>query len=213
MKKIVLFSLLIICAPGFLQAQELKPVKLNAPDKDRGLAVMQALLVRASVREWSDQKLTLQDLSDLLWAANGVNRPDEGKRTASSAMNAQDIDIYVFMEEGVYLYDAFNQILNPVCSGDFRSLPGMTAAPVNLVLISDISRFRAGNDSLKLTWAAMDAGIVSQNISVFCAATKLVTRPRASFPGMDKMKETLKLKDSQHVMLNHPVGYTKDQEK
>ncbi|GAH04546.1 unnamed protein product, partial [marine sediment metagenome] len=173
MKKLVLFSLLIICAPGFLQAQELKPVKLNAPNKDRGLAVMQALSVRASVREWSDQKLSLQDLSDLLWAANGVNRPDEGKRTASSAMNAQDIDIYVFIEEGVYLYDAFKQILNPVCSGDFRSLPGKTAAPVNLVLVSDISRFRRGEDSLKLTWAAMDAGIVSQNISVFCAATEL----------------------------------------
>ncbi len=213
MKNLVLFSLVIVYALGFIQAQELEAVKLKAPNKDRGLTVMQALAVRASVREWSDQKLSLRDLSDLLWAADGVNRPDEGKRTASSAMNAQDIDIYVFMEEGVYLYDAFNQILNPVCPGDFRSLPGKTAAPVNLVLISDISRFRAGNDSLKLTWAAMDAGIVSQNISVFCAATELVTRPRASFPGMEKMKETLKLKDSQHVMLNHPVGYPKDQEK
>lgn len=210
MKKMVLFSLVIVCALGFIQAQELESVKLNVPNKDRGLTVMQALAVRASVREWSDQKLSLQDLSDLLWAADGVNRPDEGKRTASSAMNAQDIDIYVFMEEGVYLYDAFNQILNPVCPGDHRSLPGMTAAPVNLVLVSDISRFRAGNDSLKLTWAAMDAGIVSQNISVFCAATELVTRPRSSFPGMEKMKETLKLKDSQHVMLNHPVGYPKE---
>jgi len=210
MKKLILFLLVLVNAPGFLQAQELESVKLNTPDKERGLTVMQAMSVRASVRDWADQKLSLQDLSDLLWAANGVNRPDEKKRTASSAMNAQDIDIYVFMEEGVYLYDAFNHILNPVCSGDFRSLVGITAAPVNLVLISDISRFQRGEDPLKLTWAAMDAGIVSQNISVFCAGTELVTRPRASFPGMDKMKETLKLKDSQHVMLNHPVGYPKE---
>jgi len=192
---------------GLVQSQELEKIKLNAPDKERGLPVMKALAVRASVREWSDQKLSLQDLSDLLWAADGVNRPDEGKRTASSAMNAQDIDIYVFMVEGVYLYDAFNQVLKPVCTGDHRALPGMTDAPVNLVLISDISRFRRGEDSLKLTWAAMDAGIVSQNISVFCAATELVTRPRASFPGLEKIREMLKLSDSQHVMLNHPVGY------
>lgn len=210
MKKLTLIFLVLAVAMSSIQAQELEPVKLNAPDTERGLAMMQALSVRASVREWSDQKLSLRDLSDLCWAANGVNRPDEGKRTASSAMNAQDIDVYVFTEEGVYLYDAFNQVLNPVCPGDQRALPGMTAAPVNLVLISDISRFRMGEDSLKLTWAAMDAGIVSQNISLFCAATELVTRPRASFPGLEKMKETLKLKDSQHVMLNHPVGYPKE---
>ncbi len=207
MKKLIAITLIMACGMGLVQSQELEKIKLNAPDKERGLPVMKALAVRASVREWSDQKLSLQDLSDLLWAADGVNRPDEGKRTASSAMNAQDIDIYVFMVEGVYLYDAFNQVLKPVCTGDHRALPGMTDAPVNLVLISDISRFRRGEDSLKLTWAAMDAGIVSQNISVFCAATELVTRPRASFPGLEKIREMLKLSDSQHVMLNHPVGY------
>ena len=207
MKKLILFLLVIVNALSFLQAQELESVKLKTPDKERGLTVMQAMSVRASVRDWSDRKISLHDLSDLLWAANGVNRPDEKKRTASSAMNAQDIDIYVFMEEGVYLYDAFNQVVKPVCTGDHRALPGMTDAPVNLVLISDISRFRRGEDSLKLTWAAMDAGIVSQNISVFCAATELVTRPRASFPGLEKIREILKLSDSQHVMLNHPVGY------
>jgi len=210
MKKLLIVSLVLFCLLESVPAQELEQIKLNAPDTERGLPVMKALAVRASVRVWSDQKLSLQDLSDLLWAANGVNRPDEGKRTASSAMNSQDIDIYVFMEEGVYLYDAFNQVLKPVCSGDHRALPGMTDAPVNLVLISDISRFRRGEDSLKLTIAAMDAGIVSQNISVFCAGTELVTRPRASFPGLEKIKEILSLSDSQHVMLNHPVGYPKE---
>lgn len=210
MKNMVLIFSLLVGSMGSLPGQESESIRLNDPGKERGLPVMKALAVRASAREWSDQDLNLQDLSDLVWAANGVNRPDEGKRTAPSAMNAQDIDIYVFMKEGVYLYDAFNQVLNPVCSGDHRALPGMTDAPVNLVLISDISRFRRGEDSLKLTWAAMDAGIVSQNISVFCAATELVTRPRASFPGMEKIREILELKDSQHVMLNHPVGYPKE---
>ena len=208
MKKYLAF-ILIIALGNSLSGQELKPIVLLKPDKTRGLPVMQALDVRASVREWSGQKLNLKDLSDLLWAANGINRPDEGKRTASSAMNAQDIDIYAFMEEGIYLYDAQKHVLNPVVSGDYRSLPGMTDAPVNLVLITDISKFRAGTDSLKIGWANIDCGIVSQNISLFCAGTGLKTRPRASFPGAAKIKEVLKLKDTQHILLNHPVGYEK----
>ena len=124
-------------------------------------------------------------------------------------MNAQDIDIYVFMEDGIYFYDAPNHVLNQVVAGDFRELPGKTEAPVNLVLITDISKFRNNNDSLKIGWANIDAGIVSQNISLFCAATGLKTRPRASFPGAGKIRELLKLKDSQYILLNHPVGYLK----
>lgn len=208
MKRLIFLCLFILTALICIQAQELAPMKLNDPDKTRGLPVMQALSVRASVREWSDQKLSLQDLSDLLWAANGVNRPDERKRTAPSAQNAQDCDIYVFLQEGIYLYDAFQRMLNPIRAGDHRELIGRTTAPVILVLVSDISRFRAGEDSLRLTWAAMDAGIVSQNISVFCAATELKTRPRAGF-NKEKLREILALKDSQYLMLNHPVGYAK----
>jgi hypothetical protein len=103
------------------QAQEPKTIKLNEPNKKRGLPVMEVLSVRASAREWSDQELSLQDLSDLLWAANGINRPESGKRTASSAMNAQDVDIYVFRKDGAYLYDASRHALNLVVAGDFRS--------------------------------------------------------------------------------------------
>jgi len=207
--KQTLITLLAMTLFTSAAAQELNPIALLNPDKTRGFPVMKALDVRASVREWSSQKLNLQDLSDLLWAANGVNRPAEGKRTASSAMNAQDIDVYVFMEEGIYLYDAQKHVLNPVVSGDYRTLPGMTDAPVNLVLISDISKFRAGDDVLKLGWANIDCGIVSQNISLFCAATGLKTRPRASFPGADKIRELLKLNETRHILLNHPVGYAK----
>ena len=207
--KQMLVILIIIVFTGSVQSQELKTVTLLNPDKKRGLPLMEALDIRASVREWSAEKLSQQDLSDLLWAANGVNRASEGKRTASSAMNAQDIDIYVFMEDGIYFYDAPKHVLNQVVIGDYRGLPGKTEAPVNLVLITDISKFRAGNDSLKIGWANIDAGIVSQNISLFCAATGLKTRPRASFPGADKIRELLKLKDSQYILLNHPVGYLK----
>ena len=203
---IALFLIISFC--NSLSGQELKTIELLKPDKTRGLPVMEALSVKASVREWSSQKLSLQDLSDLVWAANGINR-DDGRRTASSAMNAQDIDIYAFMEEGIFLYDAKQHALNPVASGDFRDLPGKTDAPVNLILISDISRFSAGSDSLKTGWANIDCGIVSQNISLFCAGTGMKTRPRASFPEAAKIRDVLKLKDTQHILLNHPVGYSK----
>jgi len=209
MKKLI-FSLFILSLVSHTIAQELKPISLLTPDKTRGLPVMQALSVKASVREWSSISLSLQDLSDLLWAANGINRPD-GKRTASSAQNAQDIDIYVFMTEGVYLYNAANSSLDPIVAGNYLDLPGKTDAPVNLVLVTDISRFRSGTDSIKLAWGHIDVGIVSQNISLFCAGTGMKTRPRATFPGKDKIPELLKLKSSQFILLNHPVGYGKEE--
>ena len=126
-------------------------------------------------------------------------------------MNSQDVDVYAFMADGVYLYNARNHLLEPVVSGDYRDLPGKTEAPLTLVLISDISRYARGTDSLKTAWANIDAGIVSQNISLFCAGTGLKTRPRASFPEMDKIRQILQLKPSQKVILNHPVGYIKEQ--
>jgi nitroreductase len=206
----------------------LQTIKLNEPNKDRGLPFMETLSVKASAREWSDRDLSLQDLSDLLWAANGINRPDEKKYTASSAQNAHDVAIYLFMKEGVYLYDADDHALQPVLTGDFRSQIMMTPPPrpkdaggpppppppppsnppLQIILVSDVSRFKFGPPELKPEWGAIDAGIVSQNISLFCAATGLKTRPRAS---MDKEKITnlLKLNDTQYVFLNHPIGYAK----
>jgi SagB-type dehydrogenase family enzyme len=199
------------------QAQELTTVKLLEPNLERGLPVMKALSVRASAREWSDRKLELQDVSDLLWAANGINRPDK-KRTASSAMNAQDVDVYVFVKAGAYLYDAAAHALVPVLAGDHMAeimmmRPGAPSGPqsqppIQLVLVSDISRFRMGETAQKLEWAALDTGIVSQNIALFCAATGLGTRPRASL-AKEKIKELLKLGETQYPMLNHPVGYLK----
>ncbi|MDD6209794.1 MAG: SagB/ThcOx family dehydrogenase [Bacteroidales bacterium] len=191
MRKSVLF-ILLFSAIISINAQNLETIKLNAPDKQRGESVMQAFSKRQSTRTFSDKKLTLQDLSDLLWAANGINRPESGKRTAPSAMNKQDVEVYVCTEEGSYQYNPKSHSLDPVSKGDVRPLK----APVCLVLVTDTDD----------TWAALDAGIVSQNISVFCAGTGLATVPRGSMD-KDELKKALKLKDSQHLMLNHPVGY------
>jgi len=238
LKGLILISCLLLITIGWAQAQELKPIKLMDPDKKRGLPVMEALSLRASVRSWSDKEISMRDLSDMLWAANGINRPD-GRRTAASATNAQDVDVYVFMKEGIYLYDAAGQALNPVVSGDYRNKLGMpkwievsagspggappgagappkagpggprgadTNAPILIFLVSDISRFRMAPDEVKLRWAAIDTGIVYQNIALFCAGVGLSARPRALF-AEDQVRDFMKLKDTQYPMLNIPVGY------
>jgi SagB-type dehydrogenase family enzyme len=210
MKKLLFYLLLFSISSGML-AQELKSITLNAPDKTRGLSVMQAFSNRASATVWNEEKLKLQDLSDLLWAANGINRAETKKRTAPSAMNSQDIDIYVFLEQGVFIYNAAGNILEPVVAGDQRLLAAgrqadVAKAAVILVMVSDISKFSGGDDSMRLSMAAMDAGMVSQNISIFCAGAGLSTRPRATMD-QTKLKEVLKLKDSQHPLLNNPVCY------
>lgn len=212
MKRIVsVLTFLSFITTITMQAQELKTIRLNAPDKTRGTAVMQALSDRHSVREYAETPLSLQDLSDLLWAANGISRPD-GKRTAPSALNRQDIDIYVVTKEGAYLYDAKADCLRPVAKGDHRAAVAggqdfVQTAPVSLVLVSDLSRFGDTSERTRLM-AAVDAGIVSQNINLFCAATGLATVPRAT---MDQaaLKRILKLTDSQLPLMNNPVGHVK----
>jgi SagB-type dehydrogenase family enzyme len=204
----------------------LETIQLNEPSRKRGPSFMETLWAKASARAWSDRDLSLQDMSDLLWAANGINRPDEHKCTASSAQNAHDVDIYLFMKAGVYLYNPDDHALEPVLAGDVRSQIMRTPPPrpknksgaapppppappspsLQMILVSDISRFRMGPPELKVEWGAIDAGIVSQNISLFCAAAGLHTRPRASMD-KEKIKRLLALSDTQYVFLEHPIGY------
>ena len=189
-------------------------IKLSTPDLERGVNVMKALNIRKSVREYGDKELGLSDLSDLLWAANGINRPELGKRTAPSAVNAQDIDIYVCMKDGAYLYDAKENSLKRITTEDLRpAVAGgqdfVKEAPVSVVLVSDISRFPGEDVQRKTLMGAMDAGIVSENISLFCASVGLETVPRASMDA-ESLKKSLVLTDSQIPLMNHPVGYTKE---
>ena len=171
-----------------------KVVTLAAPDLDRGEPVMRALSRRRSVKSFSDRPLSPKDLSDLLWAANGINRPESGKRTAPSAMNRQDVKVYLCAPEGNYVYDHKAHALVGIGGEDVRP----AKAPAVLVLVTDANE----------TWSALDAGIVSQNISLFCAGTGLATYPRAT---MDRgaLRKALKLTEGQTLMLCHPVGYPK----
>lgn len=212
--KLKVIALFVCCLfdASMLIAQQIT-VQLEPPDLNRGKSLMEAFSKRASAREYDTAALSLRDLSDLLWAANGINRPEEGKRTAPSAMNAQDVDVYVFMKQGVYLYQHRDHTLIGIVEGDHRKLIAgrqevVAEAPVSLLLVSDVSRFRTGTDEVKRTWAALDVGIVSQNISLFCASAGLATRPRASMDH-DGLRQLLKLNDAQLILLNHPVSYMK----
>jgi SagB-type dehydrogenase family enzyme len=197
---------------GMLHAQELKVIKLEAPDKAGGEPLMKVFDNRKSDREFAPDKVKPKDLSQLLWAANGVNRTD-GKRTAPSAINAQDVDVYVILPAGAYLYDAKAHALNPVAPGDHRAAVAggqdfVKAAPLSLVLVSDLTRLsKTPNDGTKLM-AAVDAGIVCQNINLACAGLGLATVPRASMD-QEALKKVLKLKDTHLILMNNPVGYPK----
>ncbi len=197
MKKLALLLIgLGLLAPAFSQPApaNMETIKLVAPSKKGGKTVIEALWLRKSTREFAATPLSAQELSDLLWAANGVNRPD-GRRTAPSARNIQDVEVYVCFADGNYRYDAPSHTLVPLSAGDARPLKD---APLCLVLVSD----KDGR------WAALDTGIVSQNISVFCAGMGLATVPRGMMD-VEALAKALKLSDKRIPYLNHPVGHFK----
>lgn len=206
MKKLAGFILLFTFFIQVVYSQQ--AIKLNEPDKSRGLKVMEALATRHSISTFQNKELNLQDISDLLWAANGISRPENGKRTAPSAQNSQDIDIYVALKGGVYLYDAKNNSLNLISEGDFRHLAKDKITPPCLIfLVADASKYKDGNDPAHIAdMNKIDAGIVSQNISLFCTSIGLGTRPRAQME-QKELRKVLKLTNQQTLLLNHPVGY------
>lgn len=214
MKRIVVLAAVCAIAAASSYAQTGGSVKLNPPDTTRGFSVMKALSLRASASEFDTTRIRLQDLSDLLWASNGINRARQGKRTAPSAINAQDVDVYLCTHEGIFRYDAKSHSLESVVEGDYRNLAAgrqanAAKAPAFCLLISDIARFSSGGDSLRMVWAAEDAGIVSQNISLFCASVGMATRVRATMD-LNKLREVMKLKSTQHLLLNHPISYIRE---
>ncbi len=211
MRKVQLLLLCLFVSVATFAAD--KVIRLPKPNLNRNSEVMEAFANRHSTREYAAKALTLTDLSDLLWAANGINRPEEGKRTAPSAMNKHDVDVYVVLPEGTYLYDAKVHQLNLVAEGDHRGAVAggqafVKSAPVSLLVVSDLSRLGDAKNTHTQLMGAVDAGIVSQNISIFCSAAKLATVPRASMDTA-KLKSVLKLTDTQLPLMNHPVGYHK----
>jgi SagB-type dehydrogenase family enzyme len=204
--------LFALCLTSLGQAQELQPVQLPKPQTDGGKPLMQVLRERKSVRAFSSQDLSGQTLSNLLWAACGINRPD-GRRTAPSAMNRQEIDIYVITAKGAYLYDAKEHLLKPVAAGDLRTLAGtqewVKEAPVNLVYVADTAKMEGGDEEARTLYSGADVGFIAQNVYLYCASEELATVVRASVdrPALSK---ALGLRPEQKIILAQTVGHPKN---
>jgi SagB-type dehydrogenase family enzyme len=196
--------------PGMVSAQAQKPIELKPPAA--GNSFLQLLAKRSSSREFSSEPLPINILAGLLWAAFGINRQESGRRTAPSASNRQEIDIYVAASHGLYLYDAKSNALKPILADDIRALTGRQAfvkdAPINLVYVSDYTRFDKGTEEEKLVYSAADTGFISENVYLYCASEGLATVVRA---GIDKpaLAKAMKLRTEQKIIFAQSVGYPK----
>jgi SagB-type dehydrogenase family enzyme len=198
--------------PTLVPGQELKAIQLPAPQMDGGRPLMQVLKERRSSRDFSPERLPVQVLSNVLWAAFGVNRPGTAGRTAPSASNSQEMDVYVVTADGLYVYDAKGHVLKPVLAGDIRALTGRQAfvkdAPVNLIYVSDLSKMTRAAPEDREFYAAAHTGFISQNVYLFCASEGLATVVRASLD-RPALARAMGLRRDQKITLAQTVGYPK----
>jgi len=220
--KFFLFGAIVMLVAGVAIAQELKPITLPAPQTHGGKPLMAALALRATGRDFASTPLPLQTLSNLLWAAWGINRPKDKMRTAPSAIDWQETDVYVVMKAGTYVYDAVSNTLKPDVSGDYRALTGtqpfVKDAPVTFVYVADANRMvipqdwpQAMKDATQevmegLKWA--DTAVIAQNVYLFAASEGLATGIRA-LVDRPALAEALKLSDSQSITMAQCVGFPK----
>jgi nitroreductase len=205
--KLKLSILLAAFLAGNLLAQS---IQLPPPQKTGGMPLMEALAKRSTSRAFATNELSSQQISSLLWAAFGINRPD-GKRTAPSAVDRRETDIYVLLKQGAYVYSAVSNKLDLIVTNDIRALGGLQSfvkdTPVTLVLVADLAK--AGGDTAgNRDFVNIDVGYISQNVYLFCASEGLVTGARAM---VDKkaLGEQLKLRPDQLIVLAQSVGYPK----
>lgn len=207
----VVVLLLSLTSAAAISAELPPPLELPRPKLDAPATLVSALKARRSSREFSPAPLAPQALSDLLWAAAGVNRED-GRRTVPSAKNWQEIDVYVVLPGGAYVYDAKAHALRGVVKGDFRAATGLqdfvAVAPVNLVYVADLSRMSGASAADRDRYAAIDAGFVSQNVYLWCAATGLSTVVRGSVD-RPALAKALGLRTDQRIIVAQTVGSPK----
>jgi SagB-type dehydrogenase family enzyme len=195
-----------------IYAQE-NNIKLPVPTKQGGMPLMQALNERQTIRTYTDEALTMQQISDILWSAVGVNRPQsDNRRTSPTARNAQEIDVYVFIESGVYYYNAIAHELVLVKSGDHRKDAAMQEfaqkASLLLTFVADYNKFgERGNPETNAFYGATDAGFASQNVYLYCASEGLGTVVLGMID-REKIAETISLKNGKAI-LSQAVGKVK----
>lgn len=210
--KPVFFLCCLVASQMLVIAQDHAVINLPEPQLEKGKPLMQALLLRQSTRSYSDRDLTLQEMANLLWAANGINRKESGRRTAPTAQNRQEIEVYMCNREGLFRYDAQQHALITIHNRDIRAITGtqpyVATAPVNLVIIADLSKM--GTDAqANLQTASIDAGFVSQNIYLYCASEGMATVVRGSVD-REKLAAEMDLGPNFHIVVAQSVGYPAD---
>jgi nitroreductase len=182
---------------------------LPKPRTEGGKPLMQTLMERKSSRAFATRKLPDQVLSDLLWAAWGINRPD-GRRTAPSAMNRQEIDLYLILPEAALLYDAQEHGLRQLVTEDLRSQAGsqpfVQDAPLNLIYVADLAKSGGESEQDKILYYGSAAGFISQNVYLYCASEGLATVVRA-YVERDALAQSLSLRAEQRIVFAQSVGY------
>jgi len=203
----------MIMAATSCKAQD--TIHLPKPSLDNKVTLMQALQNRHSTREYADKQIPDDVLSTVLWAACGINRASEGRITAPSAINAQDIQVYVVRQDGAYLYQPKDNSLQKVSSKDLRTAVAgrqsfAASAPVSLVLVSDHNKFPQQMPyEAKTRMGVVDAGYVSENICLACSALGLNTVLRMTMD-TETLKKELGLGDNYDFVLNSQIGYPKE---
>jgi len=218
-------GLFLFMSPQFSASQETDVIKLPAPQTDGGKPLMQALKLRQSTRGnfGPEEKLSLQTLSNLLWAADGVNRPG-GHRTAPSAADWQNIQIYVATADGLFLYDSSQHILKVISKQDVRATSGLEGpatgpmkqdfaktAPVSLVYVADMAKTKGmkwNGEDVGMAWSYANAGAISENVYLFCASEGLACILRAMVDAA-KIAEVFKLRPDQKVLLSSTIAQFK----
>ena len=190
-------------------ANKTKDTYLPQAEVGMDMPLREALMNRQTIRDLSEEPLSQEIISSLLWSAYGFNRPKEGKRVAPSAVNVQEYDVYLFTKEGIYLYNAEKNLLSMVVEGDHRAeiskQKHFAIAPVSIVLVANYDRMTKFKETADRDfYAAVDCGYISQNIYLFCAASKLGT---VACGGIDRdiIHKILNIKNGR-AMLAHPVG-------
>lgn len=210
MLKKIIHTVCIVLLFNLISCGQEKMIKLPEPQKTGGMPLMDALSQRKTSRSYSPKELDLQTLSNLLWAANGINRADNGLRTAPSAVNWQEIEVYISFEKGVYIYNAVENTLELYMEKDIRESTGrqpfVKDVPVNLIYVADFNRMGDRAYDVKHWYSAADAAFIAQNVYLFCASENLATVVRGAVE-KEELKRIMNLPENKHVVLCQSVGY------
>jgi SagB-type dehydrogenase family enzyme len=185
-------------------------VPLPSPDTEGGIPLMQALRRRRTTREIGTADMPLGMLSNLLWAAGGINRPEDHRRTAPTARNQQEIDVYAATANGLHLYEPRSHSLRLQAAADVRAQTGVqdfvAEVPLNLIYVADLARMVEVQGHHREFYAAVDTGFISENVYLFCAAFGLATVVRGSIDRAT-LAETLRLRPEQRIIVAQSVGW------